>query len=102
MKIEFMKKIKIVIIVITSIIVFIGAQIHPASISGEVQSIYEALAMALSIFLVQYMFISDYMFNSLQEHGLNIQYNHFQFVGLLVILFMLYVVSSAYIYYPSV
>jgi len=98
MKSSQIKKIRNVIIFLVSIIVFFGAQNVPASSSGETQSFLYSLAMSVIMFFVQYVFSSDYMYNSLQENGLYINYNFFQIISLLIILFMLYIVTSAYIW----
>ena len=99
MKNSQIKKIRNIIIFLVSVIVFFGAQTVPATSSGETQSFLESLVMAIVMFFVQYMFSSDYMYNSLRENGLHINYNFFQIISLLVILFMLYIVTSAYIIY---
>ncbi len=91
------KKTRLTIIFLVTLIVFFGAQNSPTTNSGETQSFFEALMMTLTIFFVQYMFSSDYMFNSLRKSGLNINYSLFQKITLLVIILMLYIVSSAYL-----
>ena len=92
------KKIQIGIISLISLIVFFGAQVHPATSSGEKQSILSAFGMSSLAFFVYYMFVSDYMYNSLKENGLDINYKLFQIVGLFVVAFILYIVSNAYIF----
>lgn len=92
------KKIRNIIIFLVSIIVLWGAQTVPATSSGETQSFLESLGMAIIIFFFQYMFVSDYMYNSLRENGLRIDYNFFQIFSLLVILFLLYIVTNAYVW----
>ncbi len=97
MKSSQIKKIRNIIIFLVSIIVFFGAQIVPASNSGETQSFLWSLIMAIVMFFVQYLFASDYMYNSLRENGLQLNYDFFQKISLLIILFMLYIVTNAYV-----
>jgi len=74
MKNSQIKKIRNIIIFLVSVIVFFGAQTVPATSSGETQSFLGSLVMAIVMFFVQYMFSSDYMYNSLKENGLYINY----------------------------
>ena len=93
--ISLIKKIKPFILFLIAIIIFMGAQIYPATATGERQSFAEAFGMASIGYFINYMVSSDYMFNSIKSLG--ISYKFFQIISLFFILFTFYVVSNAYI-----
>ena len=96
MNVELIKKTKYIIISLGSIIIFIDAQIRPATISGETASSLSALTMALVVFFLQFMLTSDYIHNNLRENGLHVNYKLFQRIGLFLGLIFLYITANAY------
>jgi len=97
MTINILIKIRIILQICIALIVFIGAQNVPATSSGETQSLLEALSMASIIYILHHALWSEYIYNDIKNNGLNINYKTYQYVGLIVVSGMLFIVTNAYI-----
>ena len=97
MNIQLIIKIRNILLFLVSVIVFFGAQIRPATNSGETQSLFMALLMALILFFLHFALWSNYIYDNLRENGLNINYKLFQIIGFTVVSIMLYIVVNVYL-----
>jgi hypothetical protein len=84
------------IIIVTSILIFHGAQTIPSIETGLVQPMFDSLIIALINGLLHFLMWSDYNYNLIIEDGLKLSYRLFQFIGLIFTLFMLFIILNIY------
>ena len=96
MRTEVVIKLRNIILMITGILLFVGAQIVPAASTGQTQSLLESFGMSSILIGIHLMLWSDYTYNDMIENGLKINYKLYQYIGLLAVLLMLIIILNAY------
>ncbi len=85
MNITLIIKIKYIILIVGFLILFIFSQISIEGRKGqEYFSFFEALTIASPFLIMQLYLFSNYNYDLSVEYGYKINYNMFQFLGLLV------------------
>jgi len=79
-----------------AIVLFVGAQIVPATTTGEVATFFEAFIMGLVPIVLHFTMWSDWMHTKISNDGLKINYKLYQIIGLVVVLLNLMIVTTAY------
>ena len=94
-------KLRNIILLVTSIILFVGTQIVPATNSGKTFSFLEALSVSLLLFFLHFSLWSTYMYNEYKYEGFNsgkkLNYKVYQIIGLFFIIITFIVISKVYI-----
>lgn len=71
-------------IILASIIIFFGSQVVPATKTNEKASILEAFGMVALLAIPQYAMWSEYVYNTILDEGVLLNYKFYQSIGLLV------------------
>ncbi len=90
------KKIRDSIIVAIGFIMFVGSQVVPATDTNETATFFEALLMGIIPMFLHFAMWSDYIYNEIREQDIKINYDSYQVVGLVIVIFTFLLVSTAY------
>lgn len=89
-------KLRIIFILLTGFLFFIGSQVVPVDTTGVPMSFFEALGITVLLLALHFIMWSDYMHNKFAEDGLKINYKLYQIIGLTVVLGMLAIIVNTY------
>jgi len=85
-----------IFILIAGIIVFFGCQVVPSGKTNELHSLGEAFIMFLFITVPQYILWSEYVYGTILDEGINLNYKLYQYIGLIVAIGFFILMVNAY------